>query len=207
MGDAMKRRVARSDYLPLMGRMVDGDRSAVFEFADVCRSPIAYIATKELRHRGITEIPPGLVDALVLDFSMDLFGIASGWRQDGGAAPWVWAQSRMIGIVTRALGDFADALHDGWTDVPDEPHSPSSEPESWQLLQRMAQSDDRCAEFLDQLATIRTERDRRLYVEVLIQRAMGDPSALRTVADMFGMSHAAARQQFCRARRLMERAA
>ena len=51
------------------------------------------------------------------------------------------------------------------------------------------------------LQSVASERDRRVFLEVAVQEASGDPSPANTVAHMFGLRPAAVRQIKCRVRR------
>jgi len=70
-----------------------------------------------------------------------------------------------------------------------------------ELCEQLAAEDESVALVRDALVAVASERDRALFLEVLVQTSLGDRAASATVAALVGMKPEAVRQQVSRIRR------
>jgi hypothetical protein len=127
---------------------------------------------------------PGRVEGMVLDIALYLLRHGRGWRPDGGALPWVWAEAAIRAIVVRDVGHRSVEADDEHLDGPD-PGGPCVVEEP--TLVELARSEPQVALLLEALQTVTSERDRAVHLEYGIQRATGDPSPAVTVGASFGL--------------------
>lgn len=92
----------------LMSDIAAGRRSAIWQLHRLADIPVRSRVRGELRRLGVRYDADDL-DALVLDAMIAIADIAAGWRP-GGAPPWAWAHHRVVGVVHRWVGTFADSL-------------------------------------------------------------------------------------------------
>lgn len=101
----------------LMAEIAAGRRSAIWALHRAAGIPLRARVRGELRRLGVRHDADDL-DALVIDAVLAIADVAGAWRP-GGAPPWSWAHHRVVGVVHRWVGTFADsleALGDGDTD-------------------------------------------------------------------------------------------
>jgi hypothetical protein len=182
----------------VMGAMAAGDRAAVFVLYEEFGGMIGAGLRRELRAMGIDGVRSDELDGLVIDACFELNDCAGAWRATGGALPWTWAARRLRHVVARHIGLHADTLDDEHLAVPAtaEGGAPSgvSEPEEATVLAALAVIDDECALLHEALATVATDRDRALVLELKVQAGLGDPSPAVTVANRNSMRPDAVRQ-------------
>ena len=98
----------------LMAAIAAGDRPAIWALRELADCPVRSRVRGELRRLGVRYEAEDL-DAMVTDAVLAIADIAASWRP-GGAPPWSWAHHRVVGVVHRFVGTFADsfdALGDG----------------------------------------------------------------------------------------------
>jgi hypothetical protein len=185
----------------LMAAMAGGRAEAAFDLRDEFAGPIRHAVRRALRSRRL-ELPAVEVEDLVGDAALVLFELAGAWRPEGGALPWVWAQHRIVNLVDRHVGLFADDLDDdrlarwdaasaaGGADA-----VAGEEPGSFELLESLAGRDPRLRALADALSAVATPRDREMWLEMRVQEVLGDPAPAASVGRGHGVSPAAARQQ------------
>jgi hypothetical protein len=101
----------------LMAEIAAGRRSAIWELHRAAGIQVRARVRGELRRLGVRYDADDL-DALVIDAVLAIADVAGAWRP-GGAPPWSWAHHRVVGVVHRWVGTFADSLEglgDGDTD-------------------------------------------------------------------------------------------
>lgn len=101
----------------LMAEIAAGRRSAIWELHRAAGIQVRARVRGELQRLGVRYDADDL-DALVIDAVLAIADVAGAWRP-GGAPPWSWAHHRVVGVVHRWVGTFADSLEglgDGDTD-------------------------------------------------------------------------------------------
>lgn len=188
----------RNDYerlVVLMARMARGDRAALFSLAHEFGAPIVATVRAHLREVGVHHIERPELDGLAIDACEELWHCAAAWRPDGGALPWVWARHRIRAVVTRHVGQHADALDEAaLAAVPAAVVAAGTEPEDLTVLRRLARSRPECELLLEALEAVTTPRNQAILLAVTVQETLGDPAPAATVGRQFGMQAAAVRQ-------------
>jgi hypothetical protein len=192
----------------LMGRMAEGDEAAAIslfrEFAPSIRPSVMAVA----RRLHAAHLTPEDIDGMVLDVCLDLLRRAGSWDPDGGALPWVWAERRVLRIVSDFVGQYGPPF--------DETFPPGHEPEGGgvaisepdlgdgEALARLARRVPSAALFAEALEAV-TDRERNRQVLLLyeLQRHAGDPSPALTVGQVHGMKPAAVRKCVERTKRAL----
>src|SRR5690349_6393340 len=106
-------RVEREQRLrTVMAAMAAGDRGAMFDLYAEIGGPIRATVRRLLRRLGVDVIGAEDLDGLVIDACLELQGCAEAWDPEGGAQPWVWAERRLLAVVSRWVGQHADTLED-----------------------------------------------------------------------------------------------
>src|SRR5690242_8505369 len=110
----------------LMGRMAAGDEAAAvtffMEFGPVLRS----VMRSHVRSMGVERITADELEGLALDAAFALCDRAGGWRSNGGALPWNWAERRLRQLAAAWVGIHTDELTDERTDVMEAPTAVAS---------------------------------------------------------------------------------
>lgn len=195
-------RAARDDRLrKVMAAMAAGDRGATFDLYAEFGGPIRATVRRLLRRLGLDSVPQEDLDGLVIDTCLELQGCADAWEPDGGALPWVWAERRLLAVVSRWVGQHADALDDR-NEVVERMVAPgtgaSSEPSALELLGRL--DDPTCRLLREALESVASVRDRTILLEVGLQRSLGDASPAVTIGPHVGLRPDAVRQVLRRVR-------
>ena len=123
----------------VMAAMAAGDRGATFDLYAEFGGPIGSTMRRLLRRLGVDTVPREELDGLVIDACLELQGCAESWDPEGGAVPWVWAERRLLTVVSRWVGQHADAI-DEKVEVIDlvvPAPKPASEPTLVELLAGM----------------------------------------------------------------------
>jgi hypothetical protein len=195
-------RVEREQRLQtVMAAMAAGDKGATFDLYAEFGGPIRATVRRLLRRLGVDVIGAEDLDGLVIDACLELQGCAEAWDPQGGAQPWVWAERRLLAIVSRWVGQHADALEDKGEAIERmvaRSVGVSSEPTVIELLDRM--DDPTCVLLREALATVASDRDRTIILEVGLQRSLGDASPAVTVGPFVGLRPDAVRQVLRRVR-------
>lgn len=185
-----------NQLVEVMDALARGDRAAVFVLYKEFGGMIGAALRRELRALGVERIRPDELDELVIDACFEIHDCAGAWRSTGGALPWTWAARRLRNVVSRYLGVRAGALDDaGLGALEAAPAAPGApEPDEVSVLSALAVLDDRCALLHQALASVASERDRALVLQVKVQASLGDPSPAVTVANRNAMRPDAVRQ-------------
>jgi hypothetical protein len=194
----------------VMARLAAGDMAAMTTLQDRWGGAIKAALRRIARSRNV-HLQPDDVDELLVDAVLVLQEVAGSWSPEGGAMPWVWAGRRLANVVDRFLGQLGRSL-DAGTELhlaaEPMPTVACEEVDIEEVLARLAREGSPAGERYRQvedlqvaLRSVASERDRRVFLEVAVQAASGDPSPANTVAEMFGLRPAAVRQIRCRVRR------
>jgi hypothetical protein len=197
-----------------MARIAAGDRPAIWALREVADVPVRARVRGELRRLGVRYEAEDL-DALVTDAVLALADVAAAWRP-GGAPPWAWAHHRVVGVVHRFVGTFADSLDEMGGGDPDgalgwlESHASGStraigpplaavDPDGavedmLAALGRLASAHPVLAALEAALAAVASPRDRAVWLAVLDERSSGNSRPAVTVGTQYAMRPEAVRQ-------------
>lgn len=188
----------------IMARLASGDTAALFTLYEEFGTPIAAAVRRHATSMGVA-LHHDDVQSLVLDACMALMDSAPSWDPDGGALPWNWAERRVRHVVAVHIGIHADSLDERL----ERGISPSDEaaPDPADLggdlgavddpvrtLDILAEAHPAADEFRLALERVASPRDRRVYLEVTVQRFLGDRAAADTVGTALGLKPATVRQ-------------
>jgi hypothetical protein len=147
------------------------------------------------------------VHDLVLTAALALQARADGWDPEG-APPWIWAEKAVRSAIAAHIGHATvdldpELLVAGLTEQPELPFDGSAglEGDAEAVLTRLAFIDDRASLWWSAVAQVTTDRNRTVYFEYEIQRALGDRSPSHTVATQQGLTPDNVRQIASRVRR------
>ncbi len=189
----------RLEYL--MAQLASGEGRAACALAFEFSGPIGSAVRTHLADLGIHDVERDELDSMVIDVCIVLADVAAAWRADGGAAPWHWAYHRVRQVVSRFVGQHADALDEAVLDRAAPPEAAGDEPDLMAVLDGLAADWPLIALVREGLEVVATARDRAILLEVAVQTDLGDPSPSVTVAALRDMTPAAVRQVVSRTRR------
>lgn len=179
----------------VMRRLAADDDTAIWELRDLAAPSLERMLRKEARRLSVS-LTGDDVYGLVNESVLDLAELADSWRP-GGALPWVWAQHRVRAHVHRHIGVFADSLEE--TGIPwDEPIPTEGIDDPLAVLVEVAESHAGARELLDQLSSVASERDARIWLGIRIEQAAGNRSPAVTVGADHGMRPDAVRKAYQR---------
>ncbi len=136
--------------------------------------------------------------------ALELFRLAKAWNPDFGMPPWVWARHRVAALVDAHIGQHTrplELVEAVLAEAPAPPAPPGEEPSVIEVIEQLAAEDDSVALVWEALLTVASDRDRAVFLEVLVQTSLGDRAAAATVGAVLGMKPDAVRQQVSRIRR------
>lgn len=165
----------------VMARICDGEQQAVWELHALAEQPLRRMLRAEARRIDIRIGDDDLLD-LTLDAAVDLGKLARAWKPDG-ALPWVWARRRIVALVHRHVGVFADQLDETHHQIeaPVRVH-PVDDPRG--VLRSLARRHAAALRLEEQLQAV-SERDADIWLLVQMERAAGNRSPAVTV----GVAH------------------
>ena len=184
----------------LMAQLASGEGRAACALAFEFSGPIGSAVRAHLADLGIHDVERDELDSLVIDVCIMLADVAGAWRADGGAAPWQWAYHRVRQVVSRFVGQHADALDEAVLDCAAPPGAAGVEPDLMAVLDGLAGDWPLVALVREGLELVASARDRAILLEVAVQTELGDPSPSITVAAMREMTPAAVRKVVSRTR-------
>ena len=189
-----------------------GSLGALWELAE---PSLRWIVLDALRSTG-RSFGADVVEDAVSDAYVALVHRAGSWRADGGAAPWNWARAMVRDCAFRALGvlhedidelddpDDAAALAVGLDGERSAPTPPPVE-DPLTVFERLARLDPAVAAKLAEFRrAVPRDRDLRIHLRLMLERAEGNPRPAVTVAADEGMTPAAVRQVAHRTERRLE---
>lgn len=197
----------RAQVTELMRRIADGDTAAIFEMHAENQAALSAAVYRVAHRWGIT-LRYDEVQDLTLDAALAVAEAARGWRPDGGALPWKWAERRIGDAIATRLGRLVTSPLTDWDgddiDLPEDvPVAACADVDPVEVL---ASADhDKLKEAAAAFAATLALRPRhlRLLIEVAVQESAGDPSPAKTVARMYGVSDTSVRQTVHRARKAL----
>ena len=189
----------------VMAAMAAGDRGATFDLYAEFGGPIGATIRRLLRRLGVESVPRGGArrpgDRCLPG---GLQACAESWDPEGGAVPWVWAERRLLVVVSRYVGQHADAIDDRH-EVIDLVVTSSGAPAVGRAARALARLDDpTCRLLREALATVASVREQTILLEVVYSAALGDTSPAVTIGPHVGLRPDAVRQVL---RRLRQRLA
>lgn len=201
--------VERDRLRELMAGLVEGDMATLVAFVSEFGTPLRALVRREVFSFGRRDVlsDPADVTDLVTTVALEIFDRAASWDPDG-APPWVWAErairSALAARVGQAPADLViEQLHDRPVQLP---LSAALDGDARRVLRHLAQLEPRAALWWNAVGSITTDRNRRVYFEFELQKALGDRSPARTVGTMLALEPANVRQIAGRVRkRLAER--
>lgn len=197
---ALEREAVGSDLAEIMGRIVGGDRAAVFTLAARFEVELARTVRRIAASRG-ARLGAEEVGELVVEVAIELARLAPAWSPEG-APPWVWARHRVANIVDRHVGQWATPIDQPGIEheVVDPPAAPGDEPPVLDVVAGLAGSHPLVALLHEAVGQVASPRDQVLFYETAVQVSLGDRSPAVTVGDLYGMRPEAVRQQTRRVR-------
>ena len=159
--------------------------------------PVARVMRRHLNDLGVRDIDPDDLHGLTMDACLVLADHAGGWRADGGALPWAWAERRLRMLASRFLGQWCDSLDASIYEVAAPPlAAPGAEdPDELELLHDLAQFRPDVAAYARALGEAATsERNQRVLLAYRLQSSLGDRSPAVTIGRRFDMTPASVRQ-------------
>lgn len=184
--------VERARLQEVMAGMAAGDMAMLVALIDEFGSPLRGVVRRTLFAFGRRELlvdPSDLTD-LVTTAALEIFDRAGAW-DPAGAPPWIWAEralrSALASHVGHALADVdVEQLDNQPVQLP-LPLTPPLDGDARRVVRRLAELEPRAAMWWDAVGTVATDRNRRIYFEFELQKALGDRSPAGTVATMFGL--------------------
>lgn len=187
----------------LMAQAAERDPAAVFALRETFAPELERSVRGIASSRGV-RLSADEVDQLAIDVAMELYALAPAWNPEFGVPPWVWARHRVTAVVDGHVGQHTrplELVERGELDRPAPPASSDREPSVVDVIEQLAAEDASVALVRDALVAVASERDRALFLEVLVQTSLGDRAAAATVGALLGMKPEAVRQQVSRIRR------
>jgi hypothetical protein len=195
----------RERLAEIMAWMATGDEAAAVALYREFGDPIRKAAARRARNIGATYLTADDIDAMALDFCLDLVGRAGGWNPGGGALPWVWGRRLLHAVVDRMVGRYHLQLDPG-----SEPEDPGIGPIGQavdddrsfvEVLEGLGRRNPLCALLRRALERVTSPRDRDIFLQYADCRAGHDPSPSHTLAARHGLTPAAVRKVVQRVRR------
>ncbi|MGI8794695.1 MAG: hypothetical protein ACR2H3_16230 [Acidimicrobiales bacterium] len=185
----------------IMARLAAGDRAAAFTLLEEFGPPIRAAVRRQFDALGVAA-DPATLDELTVSAVLEVEACSGGWRPDGGALPWVWANRRLLAMVSSHVGQHHDSLDaEGAVELQARPTITAvDDPAEIEVLRWVAQVRPEAALLLAALEEVTSVRDRAVLLAYEAYRADGDPSPARTVARQFELTPANARQIVKRAK-------
>lgn len=158
---------------------------------------VARSMRRHLTDLGVRRVDHDELQGLTIDACLELADHAGGWRPDGGALPWTWAERRLRQLAVRHVGQWSDPLDDTLLDLPAPEYGEGhdDDPDELDLLHAIARRRDDVAayaEALDRSAT--STRNQQVLLAYRLQASLGDQAPAHTVGRRFAMQPAAVRQ-------------
>lgn len=158
---------------------------------------VARAMRRHLADLGVRRVDHDELQGLTIDACLVLADHAGGWRPDGGALPWVWAERRLRQLAVGHVGQWSDPLDDTLLDLPAQEYGEGhdTDPDELELLHRLARERDDVAAYasaLDRAAT--STRNQQVLLAYRLQASLGDHAPAHTVGRRFAMQPAAVRQ-------------
>lgn len=175
----------------VMTRLAGGEQQAMWDLHALAEQPLARIVRVEARRIDFRLSDDDVLD-ITLDAAIELGRLAHAWHPDG-AAPWVWARWRIIGLVHAHIGTFADPLDEQHLDL-EMPAVPLPVEDVRGVLRTLAVHHPVAQQLELRLSEHASDRDADIWLEVQMERAGGNRSPAVTVAAVHDMRPDAVRK-------------
>jgi hypothetical protein len=141
------------------------------------------------------------VDELVFTAALAIFERAGGWKPEG-APPWVWAERAIRAAIAHHVGHATVEFDQDLMEQPELPlvHHDGLDGDAEAVLARLSALDSRAGLWWEAVTRFATRRDRLVYFEFELQKALKDRSPSHTVAAQTGLSPVNVRQIASRVR-------
>jgi hypothetical protein len=201
--------IDRDRLREVMAAMADGDAAMLVAFVGEFGPPVRNLVRRTIFSFGRRDLLTDEADVtdLVTTATLEIFDRAAAWDPDG-APPWVWAERAIrAALAERAGHALADVSPDELHEQPVQlTLSRALDGDARRVLVRIAELEPRATMWWNAVGTVTNDRNRNIYFEYELQKALGDRSPANTVAEMFGLTPANVRQIARRVRvRLTER--
>jgi hypothetical protein len=201
--------IDRDRLREVMAGMAAGDAAMLVAFVVEFGTPLRSVVRRTVFSYGRRDLLTDDADVtdLVTTAALEVFDRAAGWDPDG-APPWVWAERAIRAALAQRAGHaLADVTPDDLDQQPVQlTLSRALDGDARRVLVRIAELEPRATMWWNAVGTITTDRNRNIYFEYEVQKALGDRSPAHTVGTIFGLTPANVRQIARRVRvRLTER--
>lgn len=169
----------RTAVAALMGRIVGGERSAIWNLHDLAEPALARMLRAEARRIDVHIGADDILD-LTLDAAVELGKVAGSWDPEG-ALPWLWARKRITGLVHDHVGTFADELNETHLEIEVPPVAERIE-QPLVVLRSLAGRHPSANQLDRRLRLVASDRDADIWLDVQLERAAGNRSPAVTVA-------------------------
>ncbi len=191
----------------LMAGMAGGDTAMLVALVEEFGTPLRNLVRRTVFSFGRRDLlaDPADVTDLVTTAALELFDRAAAWDPDG-APPWVWAERAIRAALAAHVGHAVVELDVDQLDALDQqgvqlPLSKALDGDARRVVRRLAQIEPRAELWWNAVGTVTTDRNRRVYFEFELQKALGDRSPAQTVAALMGLKPDNVRQIAHRVRR------
>jgi len=189
--------VERARLREVMAGMAAGDAAMLVAFVDQFGTPLRSLVRRTVFSFGRRDmlVDPADVTDLVTTAALEIFDRAPAWKPDG-APPWVWAERAIRSALAASVGHaHVDLAIDQLDQHPVQlPLSRDLDGDAKRVLRHLAQVEPRAGLWWHAVGTITSDRNRRVYFEFELQKALGDRSPAHTVGEMLGLRPANVRQ-------------
>ncbi|MGD9795920.1 MAG: RNA polymerase sigma factor [Acidimicrobiia bacterium] len=182
-----------SDLAHTMSGVVQRDPQAIAEFYAVATPHVQRMACAALRSLGVRPEADRVHD-IVGNVLVYLVEHAAAWRPEAGATPWLWARRRIRSEAARSVGQFAEPLDESHELAETSTSTPVDDVEPYWVMVKVSNTNPRVAAVYAALQANVSIRDMRIWLRVLDETALGNPSPSNVVALEFEMTPAAVRK-------------
>ena len=186
----------------IMARLAKGDGVALMELLVEFAQPLRAAVRRSLdRLQYVADAE--LAEELVMETALVVEQVAPGWRPEGGALPWVWAEARIHARISAYLGQHHDDLApESSANIPDHPLASGTFDAGDELatLRRLAAERPELALLEVSLLEATTQREQITLLAYEALKADGDPSPANTLAVELDLTSTNVRQIVSRAK-------
>lgn len=185
----------KTELASILCGILDGHPESIARWWAIAERPIAGIVHKTISETGIyvdSDCRHDIIENAILEV-----GIMSSrsWQLDGGALPWNWANGRIRSITYKGIGfltDHLDEMDEPAAAAPDRTPTPDHRAGRDVLDELIDRPDARLlVGVLDRRVS---KRDQNVWLEVEMEKQIGNRSPAITVAKTNGLSPANVRQ-------------
>lgn len=194
----------RPDLGWIMDGVRAGDTAAISQLFEVASGPVRSMVRSIVRS-GSIDIDGDRLEDIVRDYIVELIRLAPGWKADGGAAPWTWAEKQLRPMVFASIGPFADPLEEHLEAEALSAPRPNDEQQLDDVLEIIGRSHPLAAALSAALRSVKP-RDRRVWLEYMVERAHGNRAASEAVAARHEITPANVRKICSRVRERLRQA-